>query len=294
VRPITRRSSIPEDIRFNAIAIVESLDRGARTGKILHEYLCGLIAEVELPIATLYEECSSAETFRSFVRQLTDRVHTDGLLPLLHIEAHGSLEEGVYFADDTMLIWPELCEVVRPLNIASSFQLTVVVAACFGISVVNGVSLNRPAPCFAMVGPSDELDPGEVLASYRSMYKAMLTTLDAANVVAAMRSTRIAQGEVVLMTAQYWFELLMMEYLEKHANAKGRKEAALRHYRALHALGNEADLSALKRKLKANLRPVVRKYFESYFAYGVVPGNDVRFEPYWPAYEQMIATAISG
>ena len=156
-----------------------------------------------------------------------------------------------------------------------------------------GVSLNRPAPCFAMIGPSDELDPGEVLASYRSMYKAMLTTLDAAHVVAAMGSTRIAQGEVVLMTAQYWFELLMMEYLEKHAHARGRKEAAMRHYRALRASGIDADLGALKRQLKANLHQVVRKYFESYFAYGVVPGNDVRFEPYWPAYEKMIATAVS-
>ena len=162
-----------------------------------------------------------------------------------------------------------------------------------GQGQVMGVSLNRPAPCFAMIGPSDELDPGEVLASYRSMYKAMLTTLDAAHVVAAMGSTRIAQGEVVLMTAQYWFELLMMEYLEKHAHARGRKEAAMRHYRALRASGIDADLGALKRQLKANLHQVVRKYFESYFAYGVVPGNDVRFEPYWPAYEKMIATAVS-
>lgn len=293
MRQTARPPSHSEDIRFNAIVIAESLDRGARTGKILYDYLGGLIAETELPIVALYEECTGAEAFRTFVLQLTDSVHKCGLLPLLHIEAHGSLDEGIYFADDTFLTWPELCELIRPLNIATSFQLTVVVAACFGISVVMGVSLKQPAPCFAMIGPSDELDPGEVLAGYRSMYKAMLTTLDAGHVAGAMRSAKPSRGEFILMSAQHWFELLMMEYLEKHANAKGRKEAAMRHYRSRRASGIQVDLGELKRQFKANLRQVVRTHFESYFAYGLVPENHARFERIWPAYEAKIAKTLS-
>lgn len=199
--PANHPPPVAEDIRFNAIAIAESLDRGARTGKILLDYLGGLIEETELPIATVYRDCSSADAFREFVATLTTSAYSEGLLPVLHIEAHGSLDEGIYFADDSMLTWPELCQITRPLNIATSFQLTVVVAACFGISVVMGVSLKEPAPCFAMVGPSDELDPGEVLASYRAMYGAMLKTLDAAQVVAAMDTTKPARGGIVLMSA---------------------------------------------------------------------------------------------
>jgi hypothetical protein len=291
VTPSDHPPLIAEDIRFNAIAIAESLDRGARTGKILLEYLVGLIAETDLPIATIYEDCSSADAFREFVRNLTTRARRDGLLPMLHIEAHGSLDEGIYFADDSMLTWPELCELIRPLNIATSFQLTVVVAACFGISVVMGVSLKEPAPCFAMIGPSDEIDPGEVLASYRSMYGAMLKSLDATQVVAAMETTKPARGGIVLMSAQRWFELLMMQYLEKHADAKSRKEAAMRQYCELRASGGSADLGDLKRRIKANLPQVVRRYFEAYFGYEVVPNNGARFERLWPPYEAKIAAA---
>jgi hypothetical protein len=156
-----------------------------------------------------------------------------------------------------------------------------------------GVSLKEPAPCFAMIGPSDELDPGEVLASYRSMYSAMLKTLDAAHIVAAVNSTKPARGEIVLISAQRWFELLMTEYLEKHANAKGRKEAAMRHYRALRASGNDPDLRQLKRQLSMNLRHVVRAHFESYFAYAAVPANQARLERLWPPYEVKIEAALS-
>jgi hypothetical protein len=282
-----------EDIRFNAIAIAESLDRGAHTGKILSEYLNGLIEETMLPVQIIHKDCSGANAFREFVDSLVISVRTDGLLPVLHLEAHGSLEAGIYFADDSRLTWTELCDVIRPLNVATSMQLTVVVAACFGISVVMGVSLKETAPCFAMIGPSDELDPGEVLASYRSIYSAMLKTLDAAQVAKAMGETKPAQGSMVLMSAQRWFELLMMEYLEKHADTKGRKETAMRHYRKSRAVGEAADLSELKRQLKANLPQVVRNYFEAYFGYKLAPNNRARFERLWLPYQKKIAEVLS-
>lgn len=293
MRSNARSPETAEDSRFNAVAIAESLDRCARTGKILHDYLEAAIAERELPVIALYNECRGAEAFRRFVLELTNHVHNHGLLPLLHIEAHGSLEDGIYFADGTVLTWTELCDVIRPLNVATAYQLTVFVAACFGISVVMGVSLKQPAPCFAMVGPSDELDPGEVLAGYRSMYKAMLTTPDGGRLVAAMSSAKPSRGEFILMSAQHWFELLMTKYLEEHANARGRKEAAMRQYRSLCASGIRADLGELKRRFKSQLPQVVRTYFESYFGYGIVPRNEARFEKFWPAYAAKIAKALS-
>jgi hypothetical protein len=95
------------------------------------------------------------------------------------------------------------------------------------------------------------------------------------------------------MSAQFWFDILMTEYLEKHAHGKGRKEAAMRQYRALREQGKPADLRVLKQQFKGNLRRVVRDYFEAYFAYSVLPQNQSRFEPLWLAYEAKVATAIA-
>jgi hypothetical protein len=281
-----------EDIRLNAIAIVESLDSGARTGSILFEYLAGLIEETALPVTAMYKECEGAKQFLAHLQWLTVQIEERGMRPVVHIEAHGSLDEGIFFADGSRLTWPQLCDALRPLNLATGFQLTVVVAACFGISVVLGVDLKRAAPCFAMIGPTDELDPGELLGAFRSMYGAMLRTLDAAKVVAALDSRMFERGGISLMTAQHWFDLLMSQYLEEHANTKGRRAAAMRHYKTLRAQGKVAELGALKRQLAGNLGGVVRQYFEGYFAMHDVAGNAARFEPYWLEYDSKITAAL--
>lgn len=85
----------------------------------------------------------------------------------------------------------------------------------------------------------------------------------------------------------------MMQYLEKHADVKSRKQAAMRQYRELRASGISADLGELKRQFKANLPQLVRSYFEAYFGYEVVPHNGARFERLWPPYEAKIALALS-
>mgnify|MGYP006152910447 CR=1 FL=1 len=98
----------------------------------------------------------------------------------------------------------------------------------------------------------------EAPAHFGELHPNVLKTLDAAKVVAAMDATKLAEGAMVLMSAQYWFELLMMEYLEKHANAKGRKQAAMRQFLQLRASGVSTDLSGLKRQMKAQIDAAIK------------------------------------
>lgn len=291
--PRTKETLVVDDITFNAVCIVESLPPNeAPTGRILHEYIQTQLADGNLPVTSLYSTCSGVHNFRDIVASLVEKASRNGLLPILHIEAHGSPNEGLYFADDSFLSWQDFCDLITPLNRATGFRLVVVIAACFGADLLSGVRLSAAAPCFAFIAPSDEIDPGEVMNSFRTLYRTMFVTLDAHETFQAMNKARLETGGMIIFTAQYWFDLLMSRYLIENATPSGIKEFAMRHYRIAKAAGGVADMTALKRHYRAELPIIVRAYFESYFLFKEVPGNSVRFEPLWREIEDKVKGAL--
>uniref|UniRef100_UPI0035ADD808 hypothetical protein n=1 Tax=Hylemonella sp. TaxID=2066020 RepID=UPI0035ADD808 len=282
-----------DDITFNAVCIVESLPpKEVQTGRILHGYIQTQLADTSLPVDLLYSACSGVDEFRGVVASLAEKASERGLLPILHIEAHGSPSEGLCFADDSFLPWQDFCDLITPLNRATGFRLVVVIAACFGADLLSGVRLSSAAPCFAFIAPSDEIDPGEVMNSFRTLYRTMFDTLDAHKTFQALNNVRLEAGGIIIFTAQYWFDLLMSRYLIENATRHGIKEFALRRYRSARAAGEVADMTAMKRHFKAALPSIVRAYFESYFMLKEVSGNDVRFEPLWHEVDGKVKAAL--
>lgn len=282
-----------DDITFNAVCIVESLpSKEVPTGRILHDYIQTQLADGNLPVTPLYSACSGVHDFRGIVASLIEKVSRNGLLPILHIEAHGSPSEGLYLADGSFLSWQDFCDLITPLNRATRFRLVVVIAACYGADLLSGVRLSAAAPCFAFIAPSDEIDPGEVMNRFRTLYRTMFVTLDAHATFQAMNKERLETGGMIIFTAQYWFDLLMSRYLTENATPSGIKELAMRRYRIVKAAGGVADMADLKRHFKAALPGVVRAYFESYFLLKEVPGNSARFEPLWREIDDKIKIAL--
>jgi len=270
-----------DDITFNAVLIAESLPaREPQTGTILHRYITGVLADLVLPVEPIHVHLESADAFVQLIHQMTDDALNRGFLPILHVEAHGSEMSGLVFADDSSLSWVQICELITPLNRATSFRLVVVVAACYGTDLLDGVRLNRPAPCFAFIAATDEINVGEIMGRFRDLYRTMFTTLDATPTFEAMRRECLQAGVLVPQTAQNWFELLMRQYLAAAASPKGIKEFALRQYVAATSSGVTANMRKLKRDFKRELPNVIRKYFAAYFMFDV-PGNELRFAPLW-------------
>jgi hypothetical protein len=246
----------------------------------LHGYVTSVLNGLDLPVQAIHVPVTNAHDFAVLVLQLTDDATRLGLLPILHIEAHGSVSSGLVFADGSSLPWVRICELLTPLNRATSFRLVVVVAACYGTDLLDGVRLSKPAPCFAFIAPTDEIDVAEVMGRFRDFYRAMLTTLDATPTFEAMRRQRLQCGVLMPQTAQHWFELLMRQYLNENVTAKGMKQFAMRQYVAARSSGTIADIRELKRTFKGNLPNVIRKYFGAYFMFDI-PGQESRFAPLW-------------
>lgn len=271
-----------DDITFNAICIVESLPPNeVETGRILYDYIQTQLADSKLPVAPYHSNCSGLHEFREIVAALIESATSNGLLPIVHIEAHGSPDGGLHFADRSYLSWPDFCSLITPLNRATGFRLVVVIAACYGVDLLNGVQLSKAAPCFAFIAPTDEINVAEVMNRYRAFYRTMFLTLDAHKTFQAINEEKLVEGDMIILSAQYWFNLLMTRYLTENATPNGAKEWAMRQYRLAKATGGTTDMAALKRLYKAKLPDIVRSYFESYFMLQDIPGNCVRFEPFW-------------
>jgi len=283
------------DIKFNSIVIAESLAPAeVKTGTILHGRLQSLLDDLPtVPVHVFHEQLVGAEAFRKLVHEISTKVVTAGMLPILHIETHGSQEDGLWFADESCIGWEEFCDLITPLNRVMGFRLTVVISACFGADLLTGVRLNRPAPCFAFIAPTEEINPAEAMGRFRDMYAVMLKTLNASETFDAMTRDKLTQGALIPQTAQNWFDMLMSEYLAEHTTPKAVKDFALRQFiNDRNSEDSVATMREFKRLFKKRLPAIVEDYFATFFMLREVPENRRRFAPLWAKMDHKIATAL--
>jgi hypothetical protein len=120
----------------------------------------------------------------------------------------------------------------------------------------------------------------------------MFLTLDAHKTFQAMNKERLEVGGMIILSAQYWFDLLMTRYLSENATPKDVKELAMRQYRIVKESGGAADIGSLKRQFKSTLPDIVRSYFESYFMFQEIPSNQLRFGPLWREIDDKVKIAL--
>lgn len=131
-------------IRINRLVVVESLaSSDQKTARDMAFDLNLDIAQTNLKAK--FELCDGVEDFKRLILELTAETLRNEVLPLLHIECHGDPDGGLLFTDGRMLSWPELWDILRPLNEAMGLRLIVVLATCLSATSIVSLSLlNRP------------------------------------------------------------------------------------------------------------------------------------------------------
>jgi len=276
----------PDDITFNAIVMAESLSGVDRkTGELLRDYINSI---EHAPARATLITVESRAAFLGLLHDLESQAREYGLLPVLHVEAHGNAGSGIWFADDSCLSWEDFCDRITPLNEATGMRLLVTVAACYGSSLISGVRLSKPAPCFALVGATEAIDEPEVIGAFRDFYGAMLRTLAAGPAVAALKRHSLRRGGLDVITARLWFELLMTKYLREELTPRKLKESALRLYhKARTEPGQIRNVGDYKRLIRRELPGIVRRYFETFFMISD-PTTHPRYRSMWARLEAHI------
>jgi hypothetical protein len=141
-----------------------------RTGAEVYHAAKRVIAESGTRMDIILHRVSSRASFLERLHRIEQDFLTTRRIPLLQIETHGDLD-GIGLTDDNGLTWPELMNVLTPLNTATGVRLPVILSACHG---VWGIKMAQPverAPFLALLGPNRKVYPGEVVRGMTEFYR---------------------------------------------------------------------------------------------------------------------------
>ena len=217
--------------------------------------------------------------FPVFVRRVSNRdemvatlteiarlAEQDGYRPVLHLDCHGSAEQGLLLAPSgERLDWAETVDLLRRINVATRNNLVCVFALCFGLHAYTQVALKRPVPAYLFAGPESEIEVGfledETLAFYRRM-------IETNNVTLAFKET--LGGKMVSVHCQGLFLQALLSYIRQFAKGKARRTRLERL--VTEVLKNDGDIHPSPDRLK-QIRADIRRVLE--------PGQALidRYEP---------------
>ena len=268
---------------FSKVVIIQALDQGDdESGTKLGQFIDSLrsfhqnIPRVEL----INLQCR--QEFLDVIDRLTREAEQSDECPILQIEMHGwDDKSGLAFPDESSLLWHELATPFAKLNKATGFNLLVCMSACFGGRSLSFVKPDSPSPCFALIGPTESIFPDELLASFKSLYRELLTTLDANAALAKLHATKLQKGGFITVTAEDWFFRLADGYLRTYCTKERlatRGAAIIEKLRSEGTELNATQLSAFAQIGQKMAYSFVDRQFPRFFMLEDTPGNRSRFD----------------
>lgn len=260
--------------KFTKVVVIQSLsDEDPKTGKHVVEYINGL--EECNGIAELVE-CSSATQFLNHLRTLEEEIR-GGKIPLLHVECHGHLDKGLFFADKSSLSWQELVTLLRKINQLTRFNLVAVFSACFGGYFLSHTGAIEASPFWAFVAPTSTVDDSEIMRGFRVFYSTLFHEKDVGKAAAALRREELSYGSWFGESAEKWFLRVVIGYVKTHCNAQATLTRTRIMYRTLRSSGVQTGIGRLKRTITQKNRAMIPVYFDRFFMTQEFPENKIRF-----------------
>lgn len=264
---------------FTKIILIQSLEPNeVKTGRINHEYISAQISESNLNIPVEVINCFNYLEFLQILTDLEAEASYKGEIPLLHVECHGDLKDGLEFENGSTLSWPDISAALTRLNRACRFNLLAVFSACFGGHFLGQMGAINPAPCWCMIAPTNTIDPGEILRVFRTFYFTLFRESDVGKALSEITKMQMNDGRWFGQTAELWFERVVVGYIENHCTLTAVNERAKKMYRQLRSEGKHQSIGSLTRMLRQrNRQSLLNNYFEQYFMTKEVPENNLRF-----------------
>jgi len=267
-------------IHFSKLVILESLEQG-KTGRKLFDDLRLINIQTNRNIGVIYCEVGTKAACISQLISLEQEAKK-GYWPILHIECHG-LEDttGISLANGEHMSWAELKPYLTAINIATKCNLLVVLAACFGGHMVQIIQPVERAPCLALLSPTKEIYPDEILKPLTAFYTELFHSLNLNAALNKLRSHPITEGGYYFKTAPDFFQSVYVGYLKGIADEEKFKfkHRAKNIYTELKKSGTTSpgSIGAIKKMLKQTQPDFFKSYYENLFMIDLYPKNKSRF-----------------
>jgi hypothetical protein len=162
--------------RNNALIIIDGLKTSeSQSGIWLRNELLDLQHSISLPIIERHSISSSHEC-RELLKRIAFRCTREGMLPILHFEAHGN-KEVIAFPSDSMH-WSEMMENLREINESACGNLGVVMSTCNGFYALTPLDIKRATPFFFLMGSQEVLLVDQIKRNMFAFYKELFLNGD--------------------------------------------------------------------------------------------------------------------
>lgn len=262
-------------INFNQIIILSSLDKEeADTAGDLHKFIESERIENNLNFETLLKPFESANDLENILSNIEENSRK-GARPIIQIECHGDISEGLELTNGSTLSWDRLEQLLLPINVSTRFNLLVGIAACFGGHFIGKMVPTNPCPCWAVVAPAKEVDPGQVISGFRKFYGTLLRTK---SINEAQNALKSAEGTWFLNNAEQWYLEITKHYLNTYHTPKIMRSRVAQIHKKLKDEEKPQSMSFIKKELiKLNRIDLMEVFFNDYFSTKAIPENIERF-----------------
>lgn len=265
---------------FNKIIIIQSLEPDEfQTGNHIAQYLRSLLDDLKIKMPIELINCESKIELIPILLAIKNSCIENGDLPIIHIECHGDIDDGLEFSNGSLISWTELAGEFTPINLATKFNLLLIFSACFAGNFLGQMGALAPSPCWCMVAPSEKVDPGEILRGFKVFYKTFFEKHDAGIAVHELSRIKLQFGRFFGEPSELWFEKVVSNYIEDHCTPKAIRKRAFDLIKSGMLLNQNISIAEAKRAIRdQNKKKVFESYFNSYFMIQEIPVNKKRFE----------------
>lgn len=258
------------------LVIVDSLESHEfQTGHEIETFARTLFADHGLPLQVERHSVSWPDEFQNVLDELVVEAK-DGARPLLHVEMHGDPLNGLEFASGGTMKWGQVSELLIDLNRATRFNLVCIFAACYGAYFATELWVNRPSPCFGLLAPEDEIDPGEIYRAFMCFYRELAVSQDMGKAAALVARDKLTKGRWMNQTAAGWLPKVLQATVEQHLSADGLRAMAARVSTRAGAEGATVKIEKLA-LVETARRHIGELAFDRFFMVADIPENAERF-----------------
>jgi hypothetical protein len=154
---------------LGTVHIIESV-----TNEDLHEKRTegGMLAQSLLlaGMTSTYRRASDRNAFIEYIREVSRSAQTAReLIPAVHFSCHGN-QTGIALTSGEEICWPELRNMLLPVNRAASGNLIVGMSTCYGL-FGTGMALHpHDAPFRSLIGPVDTVTFADSAIAFTVFY----------------------------------------------------------------------------------------------------------------------------
>ena len=189
-----------------------------------------------------------------------------GVAPVIHIDMHGNLDNGLFIAASSeFMAWDVLSSKLKAINVSTQNNMCVVFATCYAFNMLKHLTFEDQSPCYLMIAPEEEINFGFVEDRIENFYRDVFGSLD------VVRSyNQYLSSEMRLFHSEKMLAVVLARYLYISCIGKAgdkRKEKLLTEVFQSGIPNTRRNRRALRKTLQKVVRPdqkFVDRYVNSF------------------------------